>query len=117
MFTYSICKPLESEIIKMSEITSEEVMRLFEEFPWIEYLNVMNNVPEENIFYSPSLEIENKETRHGLSISIVGDAQHYEYYIFYKRSEMRKSFFGLLEHKHENYISEKQGQTYQDAKS
>lgn len=27
---------------------------------------------EEEIFYSPSLEIENKDTKHGLTISTVG---------------------------------------------
>ncbi len=71
-------------------------------------------VKENEIYYSPSLEIENKDTKHGLSISAVGDPKNYEFYIFYKRPKKVKIFFGLKEKINSNYMSDKTGQTKQD---
>ncbi len=41
-------------------------------------MDKMKGVKESEIYFSPSVEIENKATRHGLAISIVeGEALHH----------------------------------------
>ena len=74
----------------------------------------MEVAKEEDIFYSPSLEIENKDTKHGLSISAVGNHDSFEFYIFYKRPKIVKTFFGLKEKIKNGYLSDKTGQTKQE---
>ncbi|NCT76715.1 MAG: hypothetical protein GXC78_19420 [Chitinophagaceae bacterium] len=74
----------------------------------------MELAKEDEIFFSPSLEIENKDTKHGLSISAVGVPNNYEFYIFYKRPKKIKILFGLKEKIDNNYTSDKTGQTKKD---
>ena len=74
----------------------------------------MTTVKENEIYYSPSLEIENEDTKHGLVISAVGDSNSYEFYIFYKRPKKVKTFLGLKEKTNDNYTTDKTGQNKQD---
>jgi hypothetical protein len=74
----------------------------------------MKVLKAEEINYSPSLEVENRDTKHGLAISAVGDPDNYEFYIFYKRPKKVKVFLGLKEKTRENYITDKTGQSKQD---
>ena len=50
-----------------------------------------------DIYFSPSLEVENKANKNGLTISAVGDPEDPEFYIFYKRpiSVVKKQFFRI----------------------
>jgi len=115
MFRYSICKPLEPEIIQMGAIDKEAARSLFDNFPWLKLLKQYNNAAEKDIHYSPSLEIENQDNQHNISISIVGDENQQEYYIFYKRPEIRKSFFGFFNRLEKNYLTERTGQNKEAA--
>ena len=113
-FRASFCDPFKPEIIELGDIQKDQVIEKFESIPWIDLLEKMETAKEEEIFYSPSLEIENKD-KHGLEISLVGDPNNYEFYIFYKRPKTVKTLFGLKEKINENYTSDKTGQTKQDA--
>jgi len=75
----------------------------------------MKNVRDEDIYFSPSFEIENKENKNGLSISAVGEPDNFKFYIFYKRPKMIKSFFGLLKKMKEDFLTDVTGQTKKDA--
>lgn len=84
-FRYSICEPLNPEIIEKGDIAQEDIISTLSAFPWKEYLIEMNGAEkEEDIHYSPSLEFENKTTQQGMTISAVGDPNNFEFYIFYK---------------------------------
>src|SRR5688500_13015570 len=100
-FRYSICNPFSPDIIEKGVINKEEFLNIFKEFPWVDLLNEMKEAESSNsgkeIHYSPSFEIENSSNKNGLSISIVDIEKQNEFYIFYKRPEKRKSFFGLVE--------------------
>lgn len=113
-FRASFCDPFQKEIIDLGTIEETEVIQKFESVPWLDYLKRMETANENEIHYSPSLEIENKDNKHGLSISIVGLPENHEFYIFYKRPKAAKRFFGLQEKIDENYITDKTGQTKQD---
>ncbi|MNL59234.1 hypothetical protein D3C87_1829420 [compost metagenome] len=68
-------------------------MLIFEKFPWKSHLEEMEN--SKNIFYSPSIEFENLSNKNGLAISAVGNPDKYDFYVFYKRPKLQKTWFGL----------------------
>ena len=113
-FRASFCDPFKPDIIELGDIQKDKIIDKFENTPWTDFLQKMESAKEGEIFYSPSLEIENKDTKHGLAISAVGDPNKYEFYIFYKRPKKVKTFFGLKEKINEGYTSDKTGQTKQD---
>lgn len=115
-FRYSVCDPFKPDEIEMGEIEKDCIMDVFEKFPWETLLAQMQNKPEDQIHYSPSLEIENLDTKQGVIVSAVGEASQYEFYVFYKRPKRVKSFFGLREKLDENFMSDVTGQTKEDAR-
>jgi len=113
-FRASFCNPFQKDIIELGSISKDSILDKFESTPWVDILRQMRHAREDEIHYSPSLEIENKDNKHGLSISAVGDPENFEFYIFYKRPKNVKSFFGLREKTNENFTTNKTGQTKQD---
>ena len=111
-FRYSICEPLNPNIIEKGNISKEEVIKIFEAFPWNKYLLDLLNGNE--IYHSPSLEFENTENRNGITISAVGEPENFEFYIFYKRPKEIKYFFGLMSSTNENYTSDLTDQNEKD---
>lgn len=113
-FRASFCDPFKPDIVELRDIQKDKIIEKFENTPWSDFLRKMELAKEDEIFYSPSLEIENQDTKHGLEISAVGKPGKYEFYIFYKRPKKVKSFFGLKEKTNDNYTSDITGQTKQD---
>lgn len=91
-FHISFCNPLEPAIVELGIIDGDRVVDQFSSIRWESYLEEMKGKPQEEIFYSPSFEIENTENKNALSISAVGEPENYEFYIFYKRPKIIKSF-------------------------
>lgn len=114
-FRATFCDPFNPEIIELGDFSGEEVINKFNSINWSDYLHKIELADEDNIHYSPSLEIENKNIKYGLVISAVGNPNHYEFYIFYKRPRKVKSFLGLITKHFPTYTSDKAGQTRQDA--
>lgn len=118
-FRYSVCEPLNPEVIEKGVVSTERIIGLFNDFQWDYYLKQMNAAEArgEKIYFSPSLEVENKANKNGLSISAVGDPGNYEFYIFYKRPRtvMKKKLFRKPETVVKDYISEITGQTKEEA--
>ncbi|NVO33011.1 hypothetical protein [Hymenobacter lapidiphilus] len=114
MFRYSICDPLKSEPIEMGEINKEKILDTVEGFPWTDFLDRMKGVKESEVYFSPSIELENKNNRHGLSISIIKNEKGNEFYIFFKRPKMVTKLFGLIKNIDEDFISDRTGQTSND---
>lgn len=113
-FHASFCDPFSPEITEIGNIDKENVMLMFENVSWTDYLRRMETALQAEIFYSPSFEIINKDNRHGLTISAIGAPNNYEFYIFYKRPKAVKTFFGFKEKIDEDYTSNQTGQTKQD---
>ena len=102
-FRASFCDPFKKDCIEIGNISKDDILKKFEEIPWREYLTKMKNVPESEIFFSPSLEIENSDSRNGLTISAIDND---EWYIFYKRPKLVKTFFGLRTKMVDDYLSD-----------
>lgn len=113
-FNVSFCNPFQKEIIELGIISKDDIIKKFEETAWNDMLRQMGATNENEIFYSPSLQIENKETKHSLEISAVGEPDNFEFYIFYKRPIKIKSFLGFREKMNEEYTTDLAGQTHQD---
>lgn len=111
----SFCDPLNPDIIELGDISQDSIIDHFENIDWDNYLQKMENVKDDEIYYSPSFEVENKESKHGLTVSAVGAPGNYEFYVFYKRPKTVKSLFGLIVRVNNNYLTDVQGQTKNDA--
>ncbi|MFH7001521.1 hypothetical protein [Flavobacterium bizetiae] len=103
-FRYSICEPVNPEIIEKGRVDSSEIVQIFECFPWKLHLEKMENA--KNIYYSPSIEFENLSNKNALAISAVGTPDQYEFYIFFKRPKVQKTWFGFSEKLNNNYTSD-----------
>jgi hypothetical protein len=112
-FRASFCDPFKSDIIEIGGIEKDKIMQHFESIPWTELLEKMKNANEKDIYYSPSLEIENKANKNGLSVSAVDGT---EWYIFFKRPKLVKKFFGLTEKMDDNYLTDITGQNIDDVR-
>jgi hypothetical protein len=113
-FRASFCDPFKPDIIELGEIQQDKIMENFEKIPWEELLEKMKTANEREIHYSPSLEIENKTNRNGLSVSAVDGT---EWYIFFKRPKLVKKWFGLVEKMDDNYLTDVTGQSIDDVKN
>ena len=110
-FRASFCDPFKPDIIEIGKIEQEKILETFRKIPWSDYLAKMETAKQGEVFYSPSLEIENKDNKNGLSVSAIDGT---EWYIFYKRPKLVKKFFGLTEKMDNDYLTEIQGQTEND---
>jgi len=112
-FRASFCDPFKSEIIELGEIQKDKIMEHFDSIPWSELLEKMKAANQNDIHYSPSLEVENKNNKNGLSVSAVDGT---EWYIFFKRPKLVKKFFGLSEKMDDNYLTDITGQNLEDVR-
>ena len=110
-FKATFCDPFKPDIIELGDIAADSIIEVLEKIPWTDYLQRMETAEEGEIYYSPSLEIVNKDSKNGLAISAVGEPNNYEFYVFYKRPKKVKTFFGLSEKMDDNYVTDITGQT------
>lgn len=110
-FKATFCDPFKPDIIELGDLEADRMIDVFEKTPWTDYLQKMETAKQGEIYYSPSLEIVNKDSKNGLAISAVGEPSNYAFYVFYKRPKKVKTFFGLGEKIDENYVTDITGQT------
>jgi hypothetical protein len=110
-FRASFCNPFQKEIIEFGKIEKDKVIEKFNSIDWKKYLEQMNSAEDREVYYSPSLEIENIINKNGLSVSAIDGK---EWYIFYKRPKRVKRFFGLSEKLDEDYQTDLTGQNEDD---
>ncbi len=104
-FKATFCDPFKKDIIVLGEIEQNAVIDSFINIPWEKYLNDMTNTPDDKIYYSPSLGIENTANNSSLEISAVDDGTRMVFYVFYQRPKMVTKFFGLKKEMIKDYIS------------
>ena len=114
MFRHSICEPLNPHIIEKGLIDERDIISTFQAFPWKDYLRQMEDAPDADIQYSPSLEFENHSAGIGLVASAVGSSDDFEFHLFFKRSKSRKKLFGLIDRADHEVVDEMKGQSAED---
>jgi hypothetical protein len=115
---YSECHPLKSDVLNEQFLTKAEFIDKFEDFQWLDILKLQLSANDNQIHFSPSLSIVD-DNDNGLSVSIVGELNEYEFYVCYKRpiTRKKKKWFGLVEYDYydKDYYSIIPEQTKQDA--
>ena len=112
-FRASFCDPFKRDIIEIGSIDKGKIIETFEKIPWDELLQKMKSANEKDIYYSPSLEIENTGNKNGVTVSAIDGT---EWYIFFKRPKLRKKFFGLMKEMDNDYMTDVTGQTETDVR-
>ena len=111
VFRASFCDQFNPAIIELGDIAKSQIMHTFNKVPYVDYLIKMQTRGENKIHFLPSLEIENKATRSGLTVSAVGNPEKYEFYVFYKRPKKIACFSGLISPMNNNYLTDAEGLT------
>ena len=71
-FRAAFCAPFKIEIIELSDIAGDDIIEEYNKVRLSELPRNMENKNQDKIHYSPSLEIQKKESKHGLEILAVG---------------------------------------------
>lgn len=92
-FKVSFCDPLNPEILEMGDFEDSQIMEIFDNIPWIDYLEEVDiskiiEDDEINVHYSPSLEIENHQDKSGIEVSAINEE---EWCIIYRRPYSAKN--------------------------
>ena len=59
-FRHSFCDPFKPDIIDLGDVETHEIVNRFEQLPWDDIIGKMSEADESSIYFSPSLEIEDK---------------------------------------------------------
>ncbi|MCA6363809.1 MAG: hypothetical protein IM638_12285 [Bacteroidetes bacterium] len=110
-FRASFADPFNPEFVDLGPLSATQILHTFSSTPWKELLTKMDATPAQEVFHSPSLEVERTEQKHGLCISAI-DGQ--VWLLFYKRPKLitKRSLFGKKEIMEPDYLNEK---TVQDS--
>lgn len=110
-FTYSICDPLEKEIIKTGkEYHAHEILKIASEYPWIEKLRITEQFKPEEIHYNPSLDFQLVNSKSSFAITAnFNDKKELEFSLWYRRPKNIKVLFGLLGNKEKMVLDDRWG--------
>lgn len=96
-YNYSICHP-DKEVIEYPSklLNREEVVEFTRNYPWKEQLDLCDELPNEKVFYSPSLDF--KATQMQSSFGLTADYENGTVFfsLWYNRPKKVKILFGLF---------------------
>jgi len=115
-FKASFSDPIYPDLIELGDISHDSIIDHFEKMDWIGYLQKSQTAKLDDIYYHPTFEVQNKETKDKLGISAVGNPNEFEFNIIYTRTKKVKvkSFFGPKEKTIERYFTIIKSQTKND---
>lgn len=116
-YTYSICHPEQEEIEYVSDILGkDDVLRVANDYPWNEKLNLLESLLEADICYNPSLDFTCKEDKHSFCLTAARSKQKgLEFSLWFNRKVKYKPFFGLFGEKEKMQVIDKWGFAKKDA--
>ncbi|UPT67092.1 MAG: hypothetical protein M0D57_22245 [Sphingobacteriales bacterium JAD_PAG50586_3] len=89
-FTVSFCDPLNPEVIDLGVHQKEEVLKLFNNIKWNDYLATMQGVPDDEIHYSPSFSAANSDNNAIVSVSALDGGAGLFYIMYFTPLAPRK---------------------------
>ena len=106
-FKYSICHPLKKNIEYINHpITKYEVLKIVENYPWKEKLELQANSNNDDIYYSPSLNFLNIENNRSFELTANFDKKNnIEFSLWYNRPINRK-ILGFIKVKNRMTVSD-----------
>lgn len=108
IYTYSICHPDKYKIeYPDKELNKDEVIEMIKEYSWLEILKSMDSIPDDKIFYSPSLDFKSIADNRHLGITATLENGIPEFSLWYNRPITSQKLFGLLKEKVEMKVIDK----------
>ena len=106
-FKYSICEPLNKNILYKNEIiSSNNVLNIIENYPWKSELNKMTNANSQT-FYNPSLDFNCLDTNYRFCLTAEYDkSENIVFSLWYFRLKKPKPFFGLIGEKEKMIVDD-----------
>jgi len=98
IYNYSICHPNQQNIEYPTEVLNrQQVIQFAQNYPWKEQLELCNELPEEEVCYSPSLDFKNTESMSSFGLTADShEGEEISFSLWYKRPKEIKIFFGLF---------------------
>lgn len=116
-YTYSICHPEKEEIEYHSvSLDKKGVLEVVTNYVWDEKLDTLEELPEDDIFYSPSLDFTNTSNKHSFCLTAMRNKnKELEFSLWYNRKVKYKVLFGLFGKKEKMQVVDKWGFDKKDA--
>lgn len=114
MYRLTFCDPFVPKLTDLGQFPPEKVVDQFEEIEWSNHLNNLRNAGPWRDYFSPSFSIVHPLLRHELECCVVDNHDDHEWFIFYKRPETVRSWFGLRKQYREAHTSNVCGQKKED---
>lgn len=109
-YEISICHPDKEEIeILPNKLNGKEALKFFDEYPWLEQLELIDKMDKDDIQYSPSVRFKN--TIDNISLEMTAESKDGKLFfsLWYERPVMTKILFGLFGEKEKMVLIEKWG--------
>lgn len=95
VFNVNFCDPLKPDVTPLGTFSKEDVVQLFLKIDWNTWLAKRNTAPEEEIYYSPAIQVENPTDKAALEISVTGGTGNYSFYVLYFTPQVSKKILGI----------------------
>ena len=108
IYTYSICHPEKYKIeYPEKELNRNGVLEMITHYSWLDILKSMDDIPDDKIHYSPSLDFENLSDSRNLGITATLENGKPEFSLWYKRPVKSRTLHGILTGKVEMEVIDK----------
>lgn len=116
-YTYSICHPENEEIEYITDaLDKKAVLKVAENYPWEEKLDLLESLLEDEICYNPSLDFTNINNEYSFCLTATrNNNKELEFSLWYNREVSYKPFFGLLGKKKKKQVIDEWGFSKKDA--
>jgi len=107
-YQYSICHPDKEEIeYRNNPISSNEVINIAKNYPWLDQLKFSETLDQNNLYYSPSLDFNCIEDGKSFCLTAhYNDNKELEFSLWYNRPKRIKVLFGLLGEKEKMVVDD-----------
>ncbi len=97
-FKYSICYPDKKNIeYRNNTISGKDVLKIAENYPWTQQLDLSESINQNEVYYSPSLDFKCVENERSFCLAAMYDEQKKLIFsIWYNRPKKVKVLFGLF---------------------
>ena len=116
-YGYSICHPEQEEIEYVSDVLDKEaVLKVVQDFPWSDKLDLLESLLEDDICYNPSLDFTCTEDKNSFCLTATRNKQKdLEFSLWFNRKVKYKPFFGLLGEKEKMQVIDRRRFAKEDA--
>lgn len=110
IYKLSICHPDNENIENLTKtFSSNEAQTFFNKYPWKEQLELLDNMNQEDVIYSPSIRFTNTTNNISLEMTAELNEGNISFSLWFERPVMTKILFGLFGKKEKMKLTEKYG--------